>query len=653
VYMIKCKKFTFTDLIIIFFIGAVFVVILPPVLASVAKISKSALCQSNLKKCYDATIKYMNDHNGWRVNDAHNGRQGEWGRILSQTSYLKDRKAMSCSNDQSLANLSWSKTYGSWISNKRTINMKSLNFNKVSPSRLLIYADSFRCDDKVTPRRSINKLTGNPSGPHHGIVTFMHAGNKAGVITYDGSAKMAVASDFAGAPPFYKNAKIVLEHLPNNRFRPIKRVQKYIGASYLVASKALKTDMAKKHPLSVSSAVKRGKLNYKGENHNGYKVLDMWQSPMPDPKKKNSGYPPISGVKYAVIYKGNWKNGGYNHHSNLFKYKDLFYASWSNQPYGEDCPGQRVLYSTSKDGLNWSPAKELFPPPVKMGDRKSEGPFLASSGFFIWDGRLFGRASGHQKLYWQNKARTSRKPYYDKYHIYPKMVHYSYICREIKPDGKLGKIFVYGNKRFKANYPIVKYSQVESGFKMPHDGLKNIVVQGPDTKRLCEPTPYKTKDGKFCVLLRDDNYSHRKYASFSDDGKNWPTAEPTNIPDSPSYSIAAFGTDGSVLFIGNHMAPRFDIASPRHYGRDPLMITYSPDGYKLTKSYAISSGPHKYTIPREKVFGRGGGAQYPAVIIENDKAYIMYSSGKEDIRMSVFPLSAIGVSKDIKYKRIR
>ncbi len=649
----KKHKFTFPELVVVLFVCMICALMLPAALAGIAKLSDSAQCRDNLKKCYDATIQYMNDHNGWRINDARNGRQGEWGRVLSETGYLKDRRAMNCPNDKSAAKLDWSNTYGSWISNSRGINMKSPNFSQVPPAKLLVYADTFRCDDKVVPRRSINKLNGNPTGPHHGIVTFMHGGGKAGVIMYDGSAKMAEANDFSGAPPAYQNAQIVLERLPNKRFRPIQRVQTYTGASYLVAGTALKTDMAKKNPIPVSTAVKSGKLAYKGENRNGYKVLDMWQCPMPDPKKKNSGYPQIPGVKRSVIYKGNWKNGGYNHHSNMYKYNGMIYTSWSNQPYGEDCPGQRVLYATSKDGLTWSEPKELFPPPVKVADRKGEGPFLASSGFFVWKGRLFGRASGHQKLYWTSKDGSSRNPYYDKVHIYPKMAHYSYICREIKPDGSLGKIFVYGNNPPKADYPIMAQKEFAPDFVMPNSGLQNLKVQGPDTQRLCEPTPYKTKDGKFGLLLRDDNFSHRKYASFSKDGKNWPVAEPTNIPDSPSFTIALSGSDGSVLFIGNHMAPRFDIASPRHYGRDPLMISYSPDGYKLVKSWSISSGPHKYTIPREQVFGRGGGAQYPTAMIENGKAYVMYSSGKEDILMAVFPISAIGADPQVTYKRIR
>lgn len=399
--------------------------------------------------------------------------------------------------------------------------------------------------------------------------------------------------------------------------------------------------------LPVNFAVKDGCLSYNGKNRNNFNLLDMWQCPLPDPQKPGAGYPDIAGIEHKIVYRGNRENGGYNHHANLFRYHDLFYAAWSNHRYGEDGPGQRVLYATSADGINWSASKELFPSPVEMTAEKSGGSYLAASGFFVWDGRLFAKASGHEIEYWESKDKTSRNPSYDSTHIYPHSVHYNFICREIKVDGTLGDIFVIGKNPPKADYPILKQELLEPGLKTPPALSCN--VQGVDTSRLCEPAFFRTKDNKFGVLLRDDNFSHRKYASFSEDGKFWTMAEPTNIPDSPSMTIALTGDDGSVLFVGNHMAPEFDISAPRHYGRDPLMISYSPDGYKLVRSYAIKSGPHQYTIPKEEVFGRGGAAQYPVAVVNDGKVFVMYSSGKEDIMMSVFPLSSIGVSEEIKY----
>lgn len=403
--------------------------------------------------------------------------------------------------------------------------------------------------------------------------------------------------------------------------------------------------------LPVNRAVRQGLLNESGKNAKGFRVLDMWRCPMPDPAKPGAGYPAVPEVRHQVIYRGDRDNGAYNHHSNLFWFDNRFYAMWSNHRYGEDGPGQRVLYATSADGVNWSAAEELFPSPVEMTRQKSAGSYLAAGELFVWDGRLFGRASGHEIDYWENKERTSRSHAYDSTHIYPHYVHYNSICREIKPDGTLGKIFVYGRNPPPADYPISAQNEVEPRVRTP--GRMSCRAQGVDTSRLCEPAFFRTSDNQYGVLLRDDHFSHRKYVSYSGDGINWPAAEPTNIPDSPSMTVALSGNDGSVLFIGNHMAPAFDVPTPRHYGRDPLMITYSPDGYRLVRSYAVKSGPHSYTVPQNEVFGRGGAAQYPAALVRDGKVYVMYSSGKEDIMISVFPLSAIDVSEQVRYTDIR
>ena len=76
---------------------------------------------------------------------------------------------------------------------------------------------------------------------------------------------------------------------------------------------------------------------------------------------------------------------------------------------------------------------------------------------------------------------------------------------------------------------------------------------------------------------------------------------------------------------------------------DPLMVAVSPDGYKFTRAYAVRCGKQKYTIPRKAVHGRGGGGQYPDIVVVGDKAYVIYSMGKEDIWVSSFNLKDIGI----------
>jgi len=166
--------------------------------------------------------------------------------------------------------------------------------------------------------------------------------------------------------------------------------------------------------------------------------------------------------------------------------------------------------------------------------------------------------------------------------------------------------------------------------------------QGVDSNRLCEPTFYTAKDGKAVVLLRDDNYSHRMYVSISPDGgKSWPAAVPTDIPDSPSRTTNVVLDDGTVLLIGNQMAPQFDNPERPHYGRDPLTVAVSGDGYWFERVFALRCGKQKYRVPQHSVRGRGGGGQYPSAIAQKDTLYVLYSMGKEDIAVSWVPLAAL------------
>jgi len=122
-----------------------------------------------------------------------------------------------------------------------------------------------------------------------------------------------------------------------------------------------------------------------------------------------------------------------------------------------------------------------------------------------------------------------------------------------------------------------------------------------------------------------------------DEGQTWPTAQPTDIPDSPSLSDTTVLDDGTALLVGNQMAPELDNPERRHYGRDPLTVSVSRDGYRFDRVFALRCGTQKLRVP--EVRGRGGGGQYPSAVAHGDTLYVLYSMGKEDIALSLVPLN--------------
>lgn len=158
---------------------------------------------------------------------------------------------------------------------------------------------------------------------------------------------------------------------------------------------------------------------------------------------------------------------------------------------------------------------------------------------------------------------------------------------------------------------------------------------------MCEPTVYRAEDGRLVMLLRDVCHSHRMYASYFDESSRcWSEALPTDIPDSPSKSVTLNLDTGTVLLVGNQVAPEFDNADQvRSYVRNPLTVAVSPDGYRFEQVYALRA---ETTTPRiEGVLNASPGYQYPTAIVHQDDLLIIYSENKQDICTSTVALTDI------------
>jgi hypothetical protein len=369
----------------------------------------------------------------------------------------------------------------------------------------------------------------------------------------------------------------------------------------------------------------------------GTPIVHMWECPRPDPVKPGAGYPILEGATHTKVYHATPETGGYSHHARLAVHNGIFYAMWSNHPKGEDSPGQFVRFSISRDGKTWSEPRRLFPPYGEIKGFNQLGSYGHAAGWVAVEGKLWG---GMQLTDHGLKGRENLG-----------MVIRSVDASDA--DVALGPIFLLpGGKGLMATEPLAKEIAPPSEVtRATAEALRHAIASGAhpagertavDTRGPCEPVYYRAKDGKHVCLLRDDEYSHRMYLSVLVDGRAWPAAQPTDIPDSPSLSDAVVLGDGTVLLIGNQMAPRFD--NPKevsHYGRDPLMVSVSSDGYRFTRAYALRTGQQKFRVPN--VGGRGGGGQYPSSLVHNERLYVLYSMGKEDIWISSVALRDLGI----------
>ena len=86
----------------------------------------------------------------------------------------------------------------------------------------------------------------------------------------------------------------------------------------------------------------------------------------------------------------------YSHHPSITQYKNKFIAIWSNGMKDEDASGQRVVFATSTDFINWSAPKELASPSAFDHDTLN---VLTTAGFHQYKDTLvayFGEYSPYR-----------------------------------------------------------------------------------------------------------------------------------------------------------------------------------------------------------------------------------------------------------------
>jgi hypothetical protein len=386
----------------------------------------------------------------------------------------------------------------------------------------------------------------------------------------------------------------------------------------------------------------------------------MWTCGRPDPDRPGAGFTVLDKARHVLIFAGKRDAGAYNHHSQLTFFRGTFHAMWSNHFFGEDGPGQRVLHSHSPDGVSWSPAEELFPPIQPVRPNEDNGLVLTALRWVEVGERLFAATMCHENTGFVNPDRSEHVDKRDAAHPFLARKPSDGFCRELTGGpGQLGPILPMGENVPLSQNPAFVYLDAEhaealalgkavrSEMRRPEhipswDPPDTILPQGVDSPWLCEPTVYRAADGMYVMLLRDIAFSHRLYVSLSGNGHDWPPAVPTDIPDSPSLSTTLKLPDGTVLLVGNMMAPAFDNPDQvRHYGRDPLVVALSDDGYTFDRAFALRCGQHEWRTSQGDVRGRGGGAQYPSCVAHDGILYVQYSMGKEDICVSSVPLTGL------------
>jgi len=323
-----------------------------------------------------------------------------------------------------------------------------------------------------------------------------------------------------------------------------------------------------------------------------------------------------------------------NLHNYLAHFDGKFWCIWSDGPKVEDWPTQEVRYSTSEDGLRWTPARSI------TGVPKEPFAYIAR-GLWIRDGELLALAANYrgkgafgaqdQKqlrlvAFRHDKASDRWQPagtvYENAINNFPP---------QRLPSGDW--ILTRRDSRFNVTVLIGGRNALDDWQPFPVVRVGEVKKFRPD-----EPIFWPLPGGELNALFRDNGGSLRLFhATSRDEGRTWTTPVLTNFPNATSKLFSLQTSRGYRVLVLN--------ANPK-IGRREIHLAVSRDGRKFTRLARLDV-PSPPSIPTDvaritKKFSAGiASLQYPHAIEHNDKLLIALSRGKVQTEVFHVELDAI------------
>ncbi|WP_278983163.1 MGH1-like glycoside hydrolase domain-containing protein [Segatella bryantii] len=370
-----------------------------------------------------------------------------------------------------------------------------------------------------------------------------------------------------------------------------------------------------------------------------------------DPNRHDGGLSPVMGVHNIQILRANREhpsvaNGNgwtYNHQPMMAYWRGRFYVHYLCDPKDEQVPPSHTNYQVSKDGYTWSDPIELFPEyNVPEGFSKKGVDGVAHNMKAVMHQRMGWYISSEGRLY----ALGSYGVCLNKKDHNNDGNGIGRVIREVKADGKLGKIyFIYYNHDFNeknTDYPF--YTHADKHLKKACKGIlanPRLVMQWVEEADREDPilplkkeykayNDYTLPDGRIVAL-----WKHALTSISSDGGKTW--LEPVNRAEGFVNSNAKIW--GQRLSDGSYAT----LYNPSEF-RWPLAISLSKDGLEYTTLNLVNG-----EVPPIRYGGnyKSRGPQYVRGILEGNgepadsNLWVSYSMNKEDMWVARIPVPVL------------
>lgn len=337
-----------------------------------------------------------------------------------------------------------------------------------------------------------------------------------------------------------------------------------------------------------------------------------------------------AGTESATVYRGKQGESQYNHGAVLFAHNGTLYVQWQSSVRDEDAADTRVLFATSRDGLNWSSPKELA--------AARDDAVVTSGGWWaqdkklhafinVWPHQLKPRG-GYTEVLTSDDGEKWSKP------VRPRFASGEYLDGVIEQDfhAYCGRLVTALHRQPGLLVTPVFTDDSEGLHGWELGKFENLSVKN-DVSRELEPSSYQRKDGRLVMVFRDQQGSFRVLASESKDcGESWSPVQETNLPDSRAKQSAGNLPDGTAYIVNNPSGTK---------SREPLAITLSHDGVTFDRAYLLRAGGRHSAGPRYEGLYKRKGFSYPKSLVWRDHLYVTYGENKEDIVVTRVPLASL------------
>jgi hypothetical protein len=338
-----------------------------------------------------------------------------------------------------------------------------------------------------------------------------------------------------------------------------------------------------------------------------------------------AGLPLFEGQR-AEIFRGVEGESAFSHHPKIVFWEGRFFAKWNDGYVGEDLPGQRVRYAVSEDGLNWSQ-------PIDLTGRAEPRRFTAC-GFWVRDGELYALAalrdaSGRDEhgvsfgtdddplllgYRWDADSGT--------FATAPVTIAVNYFngnIPELAPDGQ----WLMLGKSGRGSWGPMKAAR--GGVSAIDDWT---IRDLPGAGTLEEAEWYTLPNDHLVAHFRTRGtrpfYLARSYSL--DSGVTWSEPVVTDFPEQGARHHGILLSNGIYALLVN----------PHPRTRIPFSIALSRDGLVYDR---IANVRNEATERRWSGRHKGNGYHYMRGYEHDGKLYTIYSVNKEDIEVTIIPLS--------------